>query len=148
MSEQPQGSHLSSSTCQCFLHASSLSLVESNHCLRPPCSTCLQTHLCRGPTSPSTPKCLETTSQSRYLPQLNPQCKTVLVAVVVVCNNLPAFRTTPRNSRLPSRLPRNTQATPTSITSEELAVVGDHLSCLCTRASVWGDVAAAEECCF
>lgn len=29
------------------------------------CSTCLQTRLCRGPTSPSTPKCLPPTSQLR-----------------------------------------------------------------------------------
>lgn len=31
-------------------------------------SICLQTHLCRGPTYPSTPKCLPPTSQLRYCP--------------------------------------------------------------------------------
>lgn len=54
--------------------------------------TCLQTHLCRGHTSLSTPKCLPPTSQLRKVPS---------------------------NHRLPSRLPQNTQPTLTS-TSEEI----------------------------
>lgn len=102
-------------------------LFKKTHCL-PLFSTCLQTHLCRGPTFPSTPKCLGTTSQWRY-------CKATLLlsSSPLFSPVFLAFRIAPPNSLLPSRRPRNTQATPTSITSEELAVVGDHLPCLCMR---------------
>lgn len=76
---------------------------------------------------------------------LNPSCKTVVVVLIILtiyC--FPAFRTAPSNSPLPSRRPRNTQATPTSITSEEVAVVGDHLPCLCLCMCVFGGGAALQ----
>lgn len=68
----------------------------------------------------------------------------LLIILTIYC--FPAFRTAPSNSPLPSRRPRNTQATPTSITNEEVAVVGDRLPrlCLCLCLCVFGGGAALQ----
>lgn len=78
---------------------------------------------------------------------LNPSLKIfllLLLSVILTIYCFPAFRTAPSNSPLPSRRPRNTQATPTSITSEEVAVVGDRLPrCMFVLVCVWGRCGSA-----